>query len=87
VVRAPDRDRVSTALARLGVETAVHYPVPCYRQEPYRRFADRVLPVADAAAEQVLSLPLFPHMTGAQVDRVCHALRDVAAEAVVSGGA
>jgi dTDP-4-amino-4,6-dideoxygalactose transaminase len=87
VVRAPDRDRVRTVLSRLGVETAVHYPVPCHQQEPYRRFADGALPIAEAAAGEVLSLPLFPHMTPAQVDRVCRALREAAAEAVVARGA
>jgi dTDP-4-amino-4,6-dideoxygalactose transaminase len=87
VVRTPDRDRVRTVLARLGVDTAVHYPVPCHRQEPYRSFADGALPIAEAAARQVLSLPVFPHMTAAQVDRVCGAIREVAAEAVVAHGA
>ena len=75
VALAPDRDAVRAGLARKGVATALHYPVPCHRQEPYRRYADRPLPVVEAAADQILSLPLFPHMTDAQVDHVCGALR------------
>jgi len=78
VALAPDRDGLRSRLARRGVATAIHYPVPCHRQRPYRRFADRSLPVAEAAAYQVLSLPLFPHMTDAQVDQVCGMLRDCA---------
>jgi dTDP-4-amino-4,6-dideoxygalactose transaminase len=83
VALVPERDAARSMLGRRGVATAVHYPVPCHRQQPYRRFADRPLPVAEAAADQIVSLPLFPHMTEAQVDQVCGALRDVAAEAVV----
>jgi dTDP-4-amino-4,6-dideoxygalactose transaminase len=78
VALAPDRDGLRSRLTRRGVATAVHYPVPCHRQRPYGRFADRSLPVAEAAADQVLSLPLFPHMTDAQVDQVCGTLRDCA---------
>jgi dTDP-4-amino-4,6-dideoxygalactose transaminase len=57
--------------------------VPCHRQHPYRRFADRPLPVAEATADQIVSLPLYPHMTEAQVNQVCEALQEVAAEAVL----
>jgi dTDP-4-amino-4,6-dideoxygalactose transaminase len=63
-------------LRQCGIQTGVHYPVPCHRQVPLRQFADGPLPVADAAAAEVLSLPLFPHMTGSQVDAVCTALAD-----------
>jgi dTDP-4-amino-4,6-dideoxygalactose transaminase len=66
----------------MGIQTGIHYPVPCHRQSPYRRFADGRLPVAEAAAEEILSLPIFPHMTQAQVDRVCDAVR----QAVTGGG-
>jgi dTDP-4-amino-4,6-dideoxygalactose transaminase len=41
---------------------------------PYLRFADRPLPVAERCADEVLSLPMFPHMTDDQVDRVCDAV-------------
>jgi dTDP-4-amino-4,6-dideoxygalactose transaminase len=83
VALVPDRDAVRSLLARRGVATAVHYPVPCHRQHPYRRFADRPLPVAEATADRIVSLPLYPHMTEAQVNQVCDALQEVAAEAVV----
>jgi dTDP-4-amino-4,6-dideoxygalactose transaminase len=83
VVRVPDRARVQRRLAAMGIQTGVHYPVPCHRQAPYRRFANRRLPVAEAAAGEILSLPIFPHMTGSQVTRVCDAVR----EAVTGKGA
>jgi dTDP-4-amino-4,6-dideoxygalactose transaminase len=74
VVRVPGRDRVSADLAAMGVQTQIHYPIPCHRQEPYLRFADGPLPVAERCAREVLSLPMYPHLTDGQVDRVCAAV-------------
>jgi dTDP-4-amino-4,6-dideoxygalactose transaminase len=72
-------------LERRGIETGVHYPIPCHWQEPYRRFAHETLPVAERAAAEVLSLPVFPHMTEAQICRVCEALHDLFQEEVPAG--
>jgi dTDP-4-amino-4,6-dideoxygalactose transaminase len=74
VVRVPGRDSVRAELAKRGVQTGVHYPVPCTRQPPLRRFAERPLPAAEQAAGEILSLPMFPHMTDRQVDYVCESL-------------
>ena len=63
VVRVPDRDRVRAALAEREIETGIHYPMPCHRMRPYRAFARGPLPGAEAAATEVLSLPMFPHMS------------------------
>lgn len=75
-VRVPRRDAVRAELASRGIETGVHYPVPCHLQPPLRRFTDGPLPVAERAATELLSLPLFPHMTDGQVDLVCAVLDD-----------
>lgn len=74
VVRVPRRDEVRAALARDGVQTALHYPVPCHKQEPYERFSFAPLPVVEQAAKEILSLPLFPHITGAQIEQVSNSL-------------
>lgn len=74
VARVPDRALVQRHLDALGIRTGIHYPVPCHWQPPYRRFATGPLPVAERAAGEVLSLPMFPHMTGDQVARVCDAV-------------
>lgn len=79
VVRVPDRPQVERQLAAMGIQTGVHYPVPCHRQSPYLRFSAGRLPVAEAAAEEILSLPIFPHMTDGQVVRVCDAVREAMA--------
>jgi dTDP-4-amino-4,6-dideoxygalactose transaminase len=75
VVRVPDRARVQRRLAALGVQTQIHYPIPCHRQEPYQRFADGPRPAAEHSADEVLSLPMFPHLTDGQVAQVCDAVQ------------
>lgn len=76
VVRVAGRAAVRDEMARRGIETGVHYPVPCHLQPPLQRFTDRPLPVAERAAGELLSLPIFPHQTDDQVDLVCEALVD-----------
>jgi dTDP-4-amino-4,6-dideoxygalactose transaminase len=76
VLRVPDRALVREQLTAMGVQTQIHYPIPCHQQAPYRRFADRPLPVAERTAGEVLSLPMFPHMTDDQVARVCDAVHE-----------
>ena len=78
-VRVKDRERVRAALLEKGVETGVHYPIPLHLQPAYAwmGLSEGSFPVAERAAREVLSLPLYPEMTEAQVDRVCEALREV----------
>jgi dTDP-4-amino-4,6-dideoxygalactose transaminase len=77
VVRVPNRDEVRRQLASKGVATQIHYPVPCHRQVPYRQYATGPLPVAERTAGEILSLPMFPHLTDEQVTTVCDAVREV----------
>jgi dTDP-4-amino-4,6-dideoxygalactose transaminase len=79
VARVADRDRVRAELASMGVETGIHYPVPCPEQCAFARWTDGPLPVSAATARQIMSLPLHPHMTLDQVDAVCAALSRVLA--------
>jgi dTDP-4-amino-4,6-dideoxygalactose transaminase len=73
VIRVDDRAAVTAELERGGIGWGVHYPIPCHRQPAYQEFAES-LPVAEQAAEQILSLPMSPTLTDVQVDRVCEAL-------------
>jgi dTDP-4-amino-4,6-dideoxygalactose transaminase len=79
VVRVPQRDTVRAELGRRDIQTGIHYPVPCHQQPPLTRFAAGPLPVAEQAAAELMSLPIFPHMTDEQVDVVCDQLIDVLA--------
>jgi dTDP-4-amino-4,6-dideoxygalactose transaminase len=76
VARVPARDRVRRTLAQAGIETGLHYPVPCHRQAPYRGYATVDLPVAEQAAGEIVSLPMFPHLATEQVTRVCERLME-----------
>lgn len=82
VVRVPDRERVQQQLTEMGIQTGIHYPIPCHQQVPYLQYAKGALPVAEAAAPELLSLPMSPHMTADQVCRVADAVYEaVMAEA------
>jgi dTDP-4-amino-4,6-dideoxygalactose transaminase len=79
VALVPDRAEVQRQLAAAGIETQIHYPIPCHLQAPYRRFATCPLPVAERAASHILSLPIFPHMAEQQATLVCETMRDALA--------
>jgi len=80
VVRHADRDAFQARLAREGVGTLVHYPVPPHLQPAYAdlRLAAGDLPIAEAIHREVLSLPIWPGMTDAQVEHVIDACRECA---------
>jgi dTDP-4-amino-4,6-dideoxygalactose transaminase len=67
------RQAVQTALAARGVQTSVHYP-PIHMFSAYREREQRSLPVTESIAERLLTLPLFPHMSEAQVAAVTEAV-------------
>ena len=78
-IRTKERDRVQRELQAAGVQTAVHYPLPIHMREPYAdgRYRRGDFPAAEACAESVLSLPMYPHMDKKQVERVCEVLRAI----------
>ncbi|GAB7181270.1 DegT/DnrJ/EryC1/StrS family aminotransferase [Kitasatospora sp. Ki12] len=71
-----DRDAVLAALHAAGIGAGVHYPVPVHLQPAFRHLGHRAgsFPVAERAARELLSLPLHPHLTGAQQERVARVL-------------
>ena len=80
VVRSSDRDGLRQRLAKLGVETHIHYPVPPHLQPAYAElgYASGDFPIAEAIHREVLSLPLWPGMSKAQFDHVVAAVRSCA---------
>jgi dTDP-4-amino-4,6-dideoxygalactose transaminase len=83
VARVAHRDRVRSLLSGHGIETGIHYPIPCHRHKAYAAYCDGPLPVVERVAAEMLSLPLFPHIRHDQVETVCDALR----RALTSGSA
>lgn len=76
VVRHPQRDQIAEALASAGIGTLVHYPIAPHLQQAYAGKAPirGSLPVAERLQSEVLSLPIGPTMTLADVDRVADCL-------------
>lgn len=64
------REPVQAALTAAGIPSVVHYPLPIHRQPAYLRYDDVSCPVADLLARRVLSLPMSPYMTDADIGRV-----------------
>ena len=77
VVRVAERDRVAAALGSAGVGVGVHYPTPLHLTGAYAHLGHRrgEFPVAEAAAERILSLPMGPHLAPDQQVVVADALR------------
>jgi dTDP-4-amino-4,6-dideoxygalactose transaminase len=83
VVRVADRDRVLGELADAGIGAGIHYPTPVHLTEAY---ADLCLPpgsfpVAERAAGEILSLPMFPHVAADQQEYVTDRIRAAVREA------
>jgi dTDP-3-amino-3,4,6-trideoxy-alpha-D-glucose transaminase len=77
VVQSPQRDHLQAALRQRGVETAIHYPQPAHLQPVYQGLAaPGSLPVTERLAGEVLSLPIYPELTGEEVDVVAAAVRE-----------
>ena len=74
VVQVDGRDAVAARLEHCGIATGVHYPVPCHLQLAFAEHRREALPVCESSAARILSLPLFPTISRAQIDWVCAAL-------------
>jgi dTDP-4-amino-4,6-dideoxygalactose transaminase len=72
VVRVPDREGLMRHLAEVGIGTGIHYPVPLHLQKAYASLGYRAgdFPVAERTASEIVSLPMFPQLTGDQQARV-----------------
>ena len=76
VVKTKKRDDLQRFLHRKGVETMIHYPKPIYRQRAYRflGYNPKDLPVTTLLSNQILSLPMYPELTTAEVSRISSAI-------------
>jgi dTDP-4-amino-4,6-dideoxygalactose transaminase len=71
------RDGLAASLKMEGIPTAIHYPVPLHRQQPYQRFpiAAGGAPVSERLAEEVISLPMHAYLDQTTQDRIIDAVR------------
>ena len=77
VIRAPRRDELRTFLAERGIGSEVYYPLPLHLQESLSFLGYKVgdFPVAEAAAAEVLALPIYPELRDDEVATVVDAIR------------
>lgn len=78
VLRVPHRDAVLATLHHEGVGAGIHYPVPVHLQGAFAHLGHRPgdFPVTETAADEILSLPIYPGITDAQQQRVAEALAE-----------
>ena len=78
VVRAPKRDELRAHLGACGVATAIHYPVPVHLQPAYRQLGYSVgdFPITERFTREIVSLPMHPFLTRADVEHVSAAVAD-----------
>lgn len=77
-IRSSRRDQLQQSLMEKGIGTAIHYPIPLHLQPAYRdpEWPEGSLPEAEKAAREVLSLPIYPELSGEQVSAVAAAMVD-----------
>jgi dTDP-4-amino-4,6-dideoxygalactose transaminase len=77
VVRHPRRDELKKHLEDNGVGCALHYPLPLHLQKCYAHLGYKAgdFPVAEKAAREVLSLPIYPELTDTQIQRVVNVIK------------
>jgi len=79
VVESEQRDRLRHILSDGGIETGLHYPVPLHLQRAYSglRHREGDFPASEELARRCLSLPMFPEMNEAQIERVVQTLKHI----------
>ena len=82
-VRSSERAAIRAALLAADIHSGLHYPMPVHLQPAYTRLGYQAgaFPVAERAASEVLSLPMYPELTDAQIDAVAATVRQVAVPA------
>ena len=76
VIRAAQRDALARFLRERGIQTGVHYPVPCHRQPAIEHLSPPSLPRTERIVQEILTLPLSAGHTDAEIDQVAAAVRE-----------
>ncbi len=77
-VRLKNRDQVCEGMKQKGIGVLIHYPIPLHLQEAYKELGHKAgdFPIAEGVSREILSLPMFPHMTKKQIKYVCDCLKE-----------
>jgi dTDP-4-amino-4,6-dideoxygalactose transaminase len=74
VVRTETRNKLQQYLADNQIETLIHYPIPPHLQKAYANLGCNNFPIAEMLADQILSLPMGPHISEVQIETVIDAV-------------
>jgi dTDP-4-amino-4,6-dideoxygalactose transaminase len=87
VIRTPRRDAVLQQLRSRGVDAGIHYPIPLHRQPAYLKlgFGDVSLPITERVATEIISLPIYPELTVAQIEFVAQCVREAVSGSMQMG--
>lgn len=79
-----DRDSLSQSLGDRGIQTGIHYPIPCHLQPAYTNlgYSQGSFPHSERLSEQILSLPMYPGLSEAWVQHVVNAIKAVVSQPV-----
>ncbi len=69
-IRCKNRKQLQTLLTEAGIGTMTHYPIPIHRQQAYADYSHLAMPIADAWADEEISLPISPALTDDEVKQV-----------------
>jgi dTDP-4-amino-4,6-dideoxygalactose transaminase len=85
VVRTPERDALQRFLSERKVSTGIHYPIPIHKTGYYASatFIAGALPITEAQANEILSLPIFPGITEAEIRYVVDCIREFEEESSI----
>ncbi|MBD3880199.1 DegT/DnrJ/EryC1/StrS family aminotransferase [Phormidium tenue FACHB-886] len=72
-----DRTDLQAELANLGIQTGIHYPIPCHLQPAFQQlgYSSGAVPHAERLSQEILSLPLYPGLSHSNVRQVVSALK------------
>jgi dTDP-4-amino-4,6-dideoxygalactose transaminase len=74
VIEAEDRDKLQEHLKSLGIPTLIHYPIPIHKQKCFAQYNNLDLPVLEEKVKKILSLPIHPFLTSAELDYIVSAI-------------
>jgi dTDP-4-amino-4,6-dideoxygalactose transaminase len=74
-----DRLQLQTQLMEMGIQTGIHYPIPCHLQPAFQNLGYQAgdFPYAEALCEEILSLPMYPGLSQEQIYQVVFAIQSL----------
>ncbi len=77
IIRTQKRDELQKYLSENGINTGLHYPIPLHLQNAYKRsgLTNGNYPITEKVSNEILSLPMFPNLTGEQIEYISQKIK------------